>query len=612
MQNIFIELLPPWIETGLQPAFYDKESGTVLQQVARMWAKMIELGQAFNTFSEDTTTFVNQFVDDTNATVDEYIDKFVELHDYVHDYFDNLDVQEEINNKLEAMAEDGTLQEIVTDYVRSNVAWTFDTVADMKLAENFIAGSFARTLGYHSVNDGGGALYKISDTGTANEMDVIAVYGGLKAHLIYCGTVYPEMLGAYGDGTHDDSDALQRAINLTNCNLELINGKTYNYATTLTINRRFYNFNGNGATLHYTGSGVGLLVDLSALTSHKRDLTNISNFVLEAPSSTDALKVNYANKAKFDNIKVYDFPANGINIVTGDYECNFNDIWLGCRKASGTVGITGNFGDVEFGNLYGVNVETFIYGKPWGSNNINKIHAWCFNGTIFDDEPAMSEGDYATWYANTKLLKVDSDTTANAWGTVINYINCDTYNTCIDWNSYWENLHINNLYLNASQNLVSYTNDYRSYVHRILIDHLNCGDTVATSISTALASRVPHILFVNDIEYEYVQTQTYTDYNNVTQTIVCRPNNPQWIRLEKPASDLTLVGMKAIAFMPFKFDTSGDIALKRPYVAQSSGNSFIYTSSYGDGITRAYVLIESNGYITADNAHLIPKTSYTV
>ena len=64
--------------------------------------------------------------------------------------------------------------------------------------------------------------------------------------------------------------------------------------------------------------------------------------------------------------------------------------------------------------------------------------------------------------------------------------------------------------------------------------------------------------------------------------------------------------------MLFKFDTTGDIALKRPYVAQSSGNSFIYTSSYTDGATRAYVLIESNGYITADNSHLIPKTSYTV
>ena len=222
MQNIFIELLPPWIETGLQPAFYDKESGTALQQVSRMWAKMIELGQAFNTFSEDTTTFVNQFVDDTNAeierfenatnaTVEEYIAKFVELHDYVQDYFDNLDVQEEINNKLDDMEQAGTLQEIITDYVRSNVTWTFNTVADMKLAENLIAGSFARTLGFYSVNDGGGATYYITSTGTANEMDVIAV-GSLFANLQYKDTVYVKQLGAKGDGTTDDTNAFVRAF----------------------------------------------------------------------------------------------------------------------------------------------------------------------------------------------------------------------------------------------------------------------------------------------------------------------------------------------------------------------------------------------------------------
>ena len=40
MQNIFIEFLPPWVETGIQTAFYDKESGTVLQQTARMYAKV--------------------------------------------------------------------------------------------------------------------------------------------------------------------------------------------------------------------------------------------------------------------------------------------------------------------------------------------------------------------------------------------------------------------------------------------------------------------------------------------------------------------------------------------------------------------------------------------
>ncbi len=212
MQNIFIELLPPWVETGLQPAFYDKESGTVLQQVSRMWAKMIQLGQAFNTFSEDTATFVNEFVDDTNKTINDYIDKFNDLHDYVEDYFDNLDVQEEINNKLDEMAGDGTLQELIASYLQSNVAWTFDTVADMKLSVNLVDGSYARTLGYHSINDGGGALYKINTTGTADEGSIIAIGDSLKAHLIITDGIKPELFGAYGDGTHNDSTAFNLCL----------------------------------------------------------------------------------------------------------------------------------------------------------------------------------------------------------------------------------------------------------------------------------------------------------------------------------------------------------------------------------------------------------------
>ena len=56
-----------------------------------------------------------------NATLEEeYIEKFNELSGkfdelktYVETYFDNLDVQEEINNKLDDMAEDGTLQRLL-------------------------------------------------------------------------------------------------------------------------------------------------------------------------------------------------------------------------------------------------------------------------------------------------------------------------------------------------------------------------------------------------------------------------------------------------------------------------------------------------------------------
>lgn len=102
MENIFVEFLPPWVETGLQPAFYDKESGTVLQQTARMYARVNMLIRMFNKLSKKT-----------KEVVEEYIAKFNELHDYVYNYFDNLDVQEEINNKMDQLVEDGTLQRIL-------------------------------------------------------------------------------------------------------------------------------------------------------------------------------------------------------------------------------------------------------------------------------------------------------------------------------------------------------------------------------------------------------------------------------------------------------------------------------------------------------------------
>lgn len=169
-----------------------------------------------------------------NATVTEhYIEMdeetrqlFIELKSYVDNYFDNLDVQEEINNKLDAMAEAGTLQEIITAYIQSNVAWTFDTVTDMKQATNLTNGSYARTLGFYSIDDGGGALYYITDTGTANEMDVIAV-GDLYANLCEPVEVTPEMFGAHGDNVNDDTDAIQRSFNYGTVKVTFMPNKTY-------------------------------------------------------------------------------------------------------------------------------------------------------------------------------------------------------------------------------------------------------------------------------------------------------------------------------------------------------------------------------------------------
>ena len=240
MENIFVEFLPPWVETGLQPAFYDKESGTVLQQTARMYARVNMLIRMFNKLSKNTKDEVErfegvvndeieQFEHDVNETVDEYIEKFTALKDFVDDYFENLDVQEEINNKLDDMADQGTLQTIIYEYLNSVALFTYDTVAEMKLATNFVDGSYAKTLGYYSRTDKGGAIYKIrTKTGgdTADEMTLIALSDNtLIAELVLTDTMNVRQFGAKGDGTNDDTDNIQCALD--NCKNVSVPSGTY-------------------------------------------------------------------------------------------------------------------------------------------------------------------------------------------------------------------------------------------------------------------------------------------------------------------------------------------------------------------------------------------------
>lgn len=72
------------------------------------------------TYYEMLAWFVNYLentiiptVNNNAECIEELQAAFIELKGYVDTYFDNLDVQEEINNKLDQMAEDGTLQDIL-------------------------------------------------------------------------------------------------------------------------------------------------------------------------------------------------------------------------------------------------------------------------------------------------------------------------------------------------------------------------------------------------------------------------------------------------------------------------------------------------------------------
>ena len=194
MENIFVEFLPPWVETGLQPAFYDKESGTVLQQTARMYARVNMLIRMFNKLSKNTKEEVERFEKYVTDTVNDYIERFNTLYDYVHDYFDNLDVQEEINHKLDQMVEDGVIQDILLNY--ATVSKVYETTRAMLAdADSLVVGEKVRTLGYYTLNDGGGAEFVIVSTASSNYQIIL---GANKYASLISTDINVDQLGANG------------------------------------------------------------------------------------------------------------------------------------------------------------------------------------------------------------------------------------------------------------------------------------------------------------------------------------------------------------------------------------------------------------------------------
>ena len=68
-------------------------------------------------YMQDTVNVINN-----NATVtEEYIQLTKDMKEYMDNYFDNLDVQEEINNKLDKMVTDGTMDTIINQEIFGDI-----------------------------------------------------------------------------------------------------------------------------------------------------------------------------------------------------------------------------------------------------------------------------------------------------------------------------------------------------------------------------------------------------------------------------------------------------------------------------------------------------------
>lgn len=167
----------------------------------------------------------------------------------LQNYLLNLDLQEEVDNKLDRMAESGELEEIISRFLEIKSILCFDNINDLKNSENVIDGSYARTLGYNLKNDGGSGLYKIRtiiNTDVVDEGSIVSINNeNLVAELISDKYINVESFGCYSSEILDSTDKIKKAVNYCKNNNKILssNGGTYLITEDLIIDGCNISFN---------------------------------------------------------------------------------------------------------------------------------------------------------------------------------------------------------------------------------------------------------------------------------------------------------------------------------------------------------------------------------
>lgn len=537
-------------------------------------------------------------INQNGQAVEELQNLYNELKSYVDNYFENLDVQEEINNKLDEMAESGQLTDIIAQYLQLAGVLAFDNVNDMKNATNLVNGSIVKTLGFYSYNDGGGAFYKIrtiTNQDNINNINIFAITNSndLIAELIYDNEINVLQIGCKNDDSQDISSIINYMTQKTN--LYFPRG-IYNISNTLLLKNnirseffnRDYEIDYNNISLlksHITNNSS--IIDISNVING----FNMKNINLLCNSNERGINAYFenSNRIYLNNISIHNVQnSHGIFINSSSFISRLaflNNIAIfGGFNYYSSIGIELiNSGDNKMDNIevmgcqQGIICNNFIYGNNW--------HIWtgCLAGE-----------DNNNWWAGTRGINLNI-------GFLNNIYLDSAYLHFVSHSS--KNLIVNNLVIMNDDSMTgsdkydgSVFYEFSGTVNNLLIHKSERMGAILAD--NAKFSNVQQILFSDITNGFRLPGSRYYDinyhFNNVS------PENKLMelakIKIENQSAKINLQAFKANNSY-YNFDLifeNGTFADKS--INSSVGNDNIYiTKSKTDNTYTLYIDMHSNG-----------------
>lgn len=132
-----MRLLPHWVLTDLNPAFYDTESGSAIQQTAKVYAAMNELIKEYNGFVDEINKRITEFENGIIKSESDFKNCIIKT---ANNYINSLDIKIDKQNLTisEAIArQDNTIAEAVA-YMKDNITATTTNIVNAAISAGTI------------------------------------------------------------------------------------------------------------------------------------------------------------------------------------------------------------------------------------------------------------------------------------------------------------------------------------------------------------------------------------------------------------------------------------------------------------------------------------------